>query len=295
MQPRSAIHPWLMLGPSLCVWAFFVALPLFVTAYESFFAWDMLTPHSWVGLENYADLGAEGELVFVAARTLLYSAGVVTGAIAFGLSLAMLLNRPGGFFSFVRTAVFGAYVMSWVAVALVWTFLLDPDRGLLASLAGRWVGHGLFGGSGLLGSPRWALATLAAVTVWKIAGYAMVLFLTGLRAVPSALYESAMLDGAGAWARFRHVTWPLLRPTATFVATTSLVGSFQAFDVVRIMTQGGPAHTTTLFVYAIYERIFIDLSVGRASALAMAYFVSILALALLQLWAWRSAKQSTPS
>ena len=109
---------------------------------------------------------------------------------------------------------------------------------------------------GFLSDPRAAVPTLAAVTVWKITGYAMIVFLAGLRAVPRSLHEAAALDGAGALARFRWVTWPLLRPTAAFVATTSLIVSFQAFDVVRIMTGGGPARATTLFVYAVYEQIF---------------------------------------
>src|SRR5690606_37572344 len=131
--------------------------------------------------------------------------------------------------------------------------------------------------------PRAALPTLAGVTVWKITGYAMIVFLAGLRSVPSALREAAALDGAGALGTFRHVTWPLLRPTAAFVATTSLVVSFQAFDVVRIMTGGGPARATTLFVYAVYEQIFMNLAVGKASALAVVYFLVLAALAALQL------------
>ena len=116
----------------------------------------------------------------------------------------------------------------------------------------------------------------------------MVVFLAGLRSVPQSLHEAASLDGAGVVARFRWVTWPLLKPTAAFVATTSLIVSFQAFDVVRIMTGGGPARATTLFVYAIYEQVFMNLSVGRASALAVVYFLVLCVLAAAQLRAWRS-------
>jgi sn-glycerol 3-phosphate transport system permease protein len=134
---------------------------------------------------------------------------------------------------------------------------------------------------------QWALPTLAVVGVWKLTGYAMVVFLAGLQSVPRSLLEAAALDGAGAWSRFRHVTMPLLAPTGAFVATTSLVTSFQAFDVVRIMTQGGPARATELFVYAVYEQVFLNLSVGKASALTVAFFVLLLALASLQLRAWR--------
>ena len=130
---------------------------------------------------------------------------------------------------------------------------------------------------------------LAAVSVWKITGYAMVIFLAGLQDIPKSVLEAAALDGATPWKRFWHVTFPLLRPTAAFVATTSLILSFQAFDIVRVMTQGGPVSSTTVFVYAIYEQVFMNLRVGRASALTVVFFLLLVGLTLLQLWAWRLA------
>lgn len=284
MKPRSAVHPWLMLGPSLAAWTLFVFVPLGLAAYESLFAWDMLTEPVYVGGANYAAIAESGELVRILGRTLGYSVLVVSGSMALGLGLALLLDRPGRFFAFVRGAIFSAYVVSWVAVALLWVLLLDPDRGVAAGLLR--VLH--LPRVGFLTDPGAALVTLALVTIWKITGYAMVVFLAGLRAVPRSLHEAASLDGAGAVARFRWVTWPLLKPTAAFVATTSLIVSFQAFDVVRIMTGGGPARATTLFVYAIYEQVFMNLSVGRASALAVVYFLVLCVLATAQLRAWRS-------
>ena len=284
MKPRAKAHPWLMLGPSLAAWTLFVFVPLGLAAYESLFAWDMLTEPAYVGGANYVALAENGELGRILGRTLGYSVLVVTGSMALGLALALLLDRPGRFFAFVRGAIFSAYVVSWVAVALLWVLLLDPDRGVAAS-ALRLL-H--LPRVGFLTDPGAALVTLAGVTVWKITGYAMVIFLAGLRAVPASLHEAASLDGANALQRFRWVTWPLLKPTAAFVATTSLIVSFQAFDVVRIMTGGGPARATTLFVYAIYEQVFMNLSVGKASALAIVYFGVLCVLAAAQLRAWRS-------
>lgn len=284
MRPRSPSHPWLMLGPSLVVWAVFVFVPLGLAAYESLFAWDMLTEPVYVGSANYAAIASHGELARILGRTLAFSALVVSGSMALGLGLALLLDRPGRFFAIVRGAIFSAYVVSWVAVALLWVLLLDPDRGVAAAVLR--VAH--LPRVGFLTDPDAALVTLAGVTIWKITGYAMVVFLAGLRAVPRSLHEAASLDGAGLLARFRYVTWPLLKPTAAFVATTSLIVSFQAFDVVRIMTGGGPARATTLFVYAIYEQVFMNLSVGRASALAVVYFLVLCLLATAQLRAWRS-------
>ncbi len=284
MKPRAKVHPWLMLGPSLAAWTLFVFVPLGLAAYESLFAWDMLTEPVYVGGANYAAIAENGELGRILARTLGYSVLVVSGAMALGLALALLLDRPGRFFAFVRGAIFSAYVVSWVAVALLWVLLLDADRGVAASVLR--VLH--LPKVGFLTDPRAALVTLAGVTVWKITGYAMVVFLAGLRSVPRSLHEAASLDGANALQRFRWVTWPLLKPTAAFVATTSLIVSFQAFDVVRIMTGGGPARATTFFVYAIYEQVFLNLSVGKASALAVVYFGVLCVLAAAQLRAWRS-------
>jgi ABC-type sugar transport system permease subunit len=283
MKPRAGWHPLLLVGPSVAVLLVFFVFPVGLAVYESFFRWDLLTPHVFVGGDNYARLFANGEAPRVAGTTLRYSAMVVTLAMSLGLGLALLLNRPGRFAAFVRSAIFSAYVVSWVSVALLWTWILDPDSGLAAGIL-RFFGLPRLG---FLSDPDTALPTLAAVTVWKITGYSMIVFLVGLQDVPASLLEAAALDGAGPFDRFRHVIWPLLRPTAAFVATTSLIVSFQAFDVVRVMTQGGPVHATTLFVYAIYEQVFLDLRVGRASAMTVVFFVLLLALAALQLWAFR--------
>jgi ABC-type sugar transport system permease subunit len=271
-----------MLGPTLLLLAAFFLVPIGVAAFGSLFAWDMLGPPRYVGGANYAALVRHAELLSIAGRTLEYSAIVVTGTMALGLAIALLVHRRGVFFAFVRTSVFSAYVVSWVAVALLWMWLLDDHGGLL----------GRAFSAPLLGDPRWALPALAVVGVWKLTGYATILFLAGLQGVSPSLLEAAALDGAGAWARFRHVTMPALGPTAAFVATTSLVTSFQAFDAVRIMTQGGPARATELFVYAIYEEIFLDLRVGRASALTVVFFVLLSGLAALQLRAWRAGGEA---
>src|SRR5438067_13390162 len=120
MRPRAAWHPWAMLGPSLAVLVVFFVVPVILAVYQSFFAWDLLTPPEYVGTDNYASLARGGELWKILGRTLGFSAMVVTGAMSLGLALAVLLNRPGRVFAFVRASVFSAYVVSWVAVALLW-------------------------------------------------------------------------------------------------------------------------------------------------------------------------------
>jgi ABC-type sugar transport system permease subunit len=283
MRPKRAIDPYLLLAPTALVLGLFFFWPLGMVLKNSFYRWDLLTPPEWVGTENYARILRSGELWGTLARTASYSVVVVSASLALGLALAVALDRPGKIYAFVRSAVFSAYVVSWVAVALLWMWILDADGGLLSALCR---------GLGLkplnwLGDPSVALFALAGVSIWKITGYSMVIFLAGLQDIPRSLHEAAALDGAGPWQRFQHVTWPMLRPSAAFVGTTSLILSFQAFDVVRVMTQGGPVKSTTVFVYAIYEHVFVNLRVGRASALTALFFVFLLLLTGLQLWAWR--------
>jgi ABC-type sugar transport system permease subunit len=285
MKPRRRVHPYLMLAPTALLLGLFFLYPLVLAVKQSFYSWDLLTPPTYVGLRNYEVLVESGELAGTVGRTLGYSLIVVAFSLSFGLALAVILNRPGRVYGFVRGAVFSAYVVSWVAVALLWMWILDADAGLLTNLlralhlpTRSW-----------LGDPQVALITLAFVSVWKITGYAMVIFLAGLQDIPPSLHEAAALDGAGPWQRFVHVTWPMLRPSTAFVGTTSLILSFQAFDVVRVMTQGGPVKSTTIFVYAIYEHVFVNLRVGRASALIVVFFALLLGLTGLQLWAFRQA------
>jgi len=288
MRPRTPSSPWIMLGPSLALLFVFVVLPVGLAVYESFFQWDLLTDPIYVQTDNYRALAERRELLHIVWRTLSFSVMVVAGAMSLGLGLAMLLNRRGRLFAFARAAIFSAYVVSWVAVALLFMWLLDADHGVFAAMLK--VLH--LPRFGFFADPNTALATLAGVTVWKIAGYAMVVFLAGLQSVPPSLLEAAALDGAGRFSQFRFVIWPLLRPTASFVATTSLVISFQTFDVVRIMTQGGPANATSLFVYAIYEQVFLDLSVGKASAITVVFFVVLVAVTSLQLRFWSARARS---
>ena len=283
MRPRRPLDPYWMMAPTALLLAVFFFYPLLFAALRSLYAWDLLTPPRWVGLSNYRTLFESGEVTRAFLTTLIFSVVVVSGSMSLGLGLAVALNRPGAFPAFVRASIFSAYVVSWVSVALLWLWVLDSDAGALTA-ALRALGLPT---ADWLGDPDVALYTVAGVTVWKIAGYSMVLFLAGLQDIPRALHEAAALDGAGPVRRFAEVTWPLLRPTTAFVGTTSLILSFQVFDVVRVMTQGGPVHATTVFVYAIYEQVFMNLRVGRASAEVVLFFVLLLGLTLLQLWAWR--------
>jgi sn-glycerol 3-phosphate transport system permease protein len=283
MRPSHRFDPLWMLGPTLVFLGVFFFYPLGLSVVHSFYAWDLLTAPRFVGLENYRDLAESGALSELFFTTSIVSVSAVAGSMLIGLALALAVNRKGRLAAFVRSSVFSAYVVSWVSVGLLFLWLFDADAGIAAAF-GSALGMGKLG---LLADPNTAPYALAFVVIWKIAGYAMVLFLTGLQSIPASVLEAAALDGAGRLARLRHVILPLLRPTTAFVLTTSLILTFQAFDVVRVMTQGGPVRSTTVFVYSIYEQMFMHLRVGRASAEVVVFFLILLAFTALELWAFR--------
>lgn len=284
MRPSRPEQPvWLLLPMLLSLGVFFV-YPLLSALGTSFYEWDLLTPPRFVGLSNYRAIVASGELLSALGTTLLISVVVVAGSLVLGLCLALAVHRPGRLAALARSAVFSAYVVSWVSVGLLFLWIFDADAGVV----NRGLGALGVGPVPWLTSTGVAPFTVALIVIWKVTGYAMVVFLSGLSALPPEVQEAAALDGAGPVSRLRYVTLPLLKPTAAFVAITSLIASFQLFDVVRLLTQGGPVRSTTVLVYAIYEQLFRDLRVGRASALVVVFFLVLAALTWLKLRAFRS-------
>jgi ABC-type sugar transport system permease subunit len=285
VKPTRPSEPFWLLSPMLAALGVFFVYPLLSALVTSFYDWDLLTAPRFVGLANYRAIVRSGELWGSLGTTLLISSLVVLGSLSLGLLLALAVHRPGPVAALARSAIFSAYVVSWVAVGLLFLWIFDADSGVVnrvISAVGltpiKW-----------LTSAQVAPITVALIVLWKVTGYAMVVFLAGLSALPPEVQEAAALDGAGPLARLRYVTLPLLRPTATFVATTSLIASFQLFDVVRLLTQGGPVRSTTVLVYAIYEQLFRDLRVGRASSLVVVFFVVLSALTWLKRRAFREA------
>ena len=268
---------WGLVAPSLLLFGLVYLYPVAYSAWVSGYEWDLTTPARHVGLQNYRELWSV-EFREVITNTVTYSVGVVVLSQALGLVLAILLNNRTRLGALFQASIFSSYVVSWVAVSLLWIWLLDPQYGLVAYLL-RLVG---LPAVNWLGDHRIALWSLVLVTVWKTVGYPLVIYLAGLQAIPADLYEAAALDGAGDWQRFRHITWPLLTPTSLFLLITLTIASFQGFDIVRIMTQGGPVTATTIYVYYIYEQAFQYFKLGKASAAVVVFFTLIVALTLLQ-------------
>ncbi len=275
---RNFLIGYTLLLPSLILFLIFYLYPVFYSLYLSFFEWDLLTPALPVGLENYRELFRSSEFLETLGNTVKFSGGVVILTMTLGLILALFLNNRTKLAAFLRACIFTSYVVSWVAVSLLWIWLLDPQYGLISYLL-RLVG---LAPVNWLGDYRIALLSLGLVTVWKIIGYAMVVFLAGLQNINQDYYEATALDGATSWQQFRYITWPLLAPTTVFLLITLTITSFQGFDIVKIMTQGGPVYSTTIYVYYVYEQAFNYFKLGKASAAVTVFFNLILLLTLFQ-------------
>ena len=278
-QRRQTILGYVLIAPSMLLFALVYVYPVLYSAYVSVFSWDLMTPKRYVGLDNYRELWS-AEFWEVIVNTAKYSAGVVGLAMALGLVLALLLNNRSRLAALLQGCIFTSYIVSWVAVSLLWIWMLDPQYGLVTFVL-RSVG---LSAVNWLGNPSVALWTLVLVTVWKTVGYPMVIYVAGLQSIPGDFLEAAALDGATGWQRFRFITWPLLTPTTLFLLVTLTIASFQGFDIVKIMTQGGPITATMIYVYYIYEQAFQYFKLGKASAAVVIFFTLILLLTLAQ-WA----------
>jgi sn-glycerol 3-phosphate transport system permease protein len=233
------------------------------------------------GLDNYEWLFSNRDFRLVARNTAIFIIACVAGTLIFGLLVALLLNEKLKGRTAVRALVFAPYLISGAAIGLVWAYIFNPRYGLLQT------GLDWFNipSPDWLADPSWALPAIIIVYVWKNLGFAAVVFLAGLQGIPKDLYEAAKLDGASAWWRFRSVTLPMLSPISFFLMVTSVLSTFQAFDIQDIMTGGGPAGATTTLVYYVYEQAFQAQNHERAAAAAIILFFLMLIVTLGQtLW-----------
>ena len=276
----------LFLGPSLLGFLVFIAFPILYSLVISFTDWNLLNPMKFIGIDNYASLLRDKNFWAALRNTGTFIIGYLPSVMILGLAIAILLNSKIKLKTFFRGIYFLPVVTSWVAVSLVWKWLLNGQYGLLnyfLSLIG-------IHGPSWLTDPRTAMFAIIITSVWKDIGFIMVLYLGGLQAISPSLYEAADIDGASQWRQFWHVTLPGLRPTTFFVLMISLINSFQVFDQVNIMTGGGPGNATTVMVQNIYNSAFNFFEMGRASAMSWLLFLIIFAVSLVQMFGERRHK-----
>lgn len=267
-----------LLAPSLFGVVVFLAIPVALVIVFSFLRWNLLTSPKWVGLGNYGDIfryeGA-GHALMITVFYVLLNIPIQT---VLALGMAMLMNRRGRFTGVIRVLCVLPYLATPVAMAVVWQWIFDPQTGVVNTLLDQ-VG---ITGPTWLSSPTWALPVVAFANIWQYVGYNMLFFLAGLQSIPPQLYEAADIDGASKRNQFLHLTLPLLRPTMLFVLVTGVIGSFQVFDTVYVMTQGGPGDSTTVMNQLIYFNAFKGFRIGAASALSVILFLVILAVTIAQ-------------
>jgi multiple sugar transport system permease protein len=268
-----------MLLPALIGLAVITAGPVVASFLIGFTKWDVLTPPQWIGLGNYREAFATPLFWKILRNTLLYTLLSVPPNVGFAFALALLVNIKLRGMVVFRAIYFWPVVTSMTAVAMAWTWLFNPDVGLINYLLG------LVGISGppWLASERWALVSLAIVGVWKSVGFFMVIFLGALQNVPPDLYEASRLDGAGKWHQIRYITIPLVSPATFLVSVMAVIGSFQVFDQTVIMTKGGPANATLTLSYYIYQNAFVWYRMGYAASVAYVLFGIVFVITLIQL------------
>jgi multiple sugar transport system permease protein len=275
---REAVTAWAFLGVPLAHLVLFSFVPVGFTVYLAFHAWGLLERgQRFVGLANFRELLGDGLFWTTLRNTAVYVAYVpITMAAAIGL--ALLLNQRRRGIKVLRAIVFLPFVTSMVAIAIVWQWMFNADFGLV-NYALHLVG---LPAVDWLGNPRFALLSIICVTVWTQVGYQMLIFLAGLQGIPQAYHDAALVDGAGPWQRFRHITLPLLRPVILFVLVTGIIAGFQVFTLVYMMTEGGPLHSTDVLVYRIYQTAWEFLRFGYASAMALILFAILLVVTVIQ-------------
>lgn len=258
----------------------FIVIPIIFSFSLSFMDWDLLSPMKFVGLSNFKDVLTDSTFVQVLVNTFVFAIASSVFAVIIPLVLACILNTKIRGSNFYKTAYFLPFITPMIVIAIVWQWVFDPNIGLLNQalhLHIKW-----------LYDARFAMPALIAVSVWKLIGYNMIIFLSGLSTINQEVLEAAKIDGANSWQVFKNVTVPLLSPTIFFVIVITSISSFQVFDLIYVMTQGGPDNSTMVLVYSIYKYAFEYFDVGKASAIAYILFAIIFVLVLCQ---WKLRKK----
>lgn len=273
---RERRAAYLFMAPDLLGLSVFVGLPMVLSVVLAFFRISGFGDYEFIGLDNYRRLINDPTFLDSLQVTLVYVGLLVPGVFCASLGLALLVRRKMPFVGVFRTLLFLPNVVSVVVVGLVWQFMLSDQTGVVSRIM-RAIG---FDPPSWLGDPNFALGSVIGITIWALMGYYMIIFLAGLQDIPSEYYESARIDGASARQSFAHITWPLLKPTSFFVLLMTTVAAITgAFDLIYVLTSGGPANGTSVAIYYIYEQAFLFGEYGYAAAMGSFLVLVMLACA----------------
>ncbi|HZO88110.1 MAG TPA: sugar ABC transporter permease [Chthonomonadaceae bacterium] len=271
---KKQIVGYAFIGPWIAGFLIFTAIPFLTSVYLSFTRYTILTPPVWVGAANYRALLREDPLFWKSLGvTFQFAAAAVPLGILAGIGLALLLNQNVGGISVYRTIFYLPSIVPAVATSVLFLWILNPQIGLI----NRLLLHFGVVGPAWLQDPIWAPRSLVGMSLWGVGG-SMIIYLAGLKDIPAHLYEAAVIDGANAWQRLRHVTLPMLTPVIFFNLVMGVIGTFQYFTEVYIMTQGGPEDSTLFYALYLFNRAWRYLDMGYASAMAWILFAIVMAL-----------------
>lgn len=281
LKQREALTGWLFVSPALIGFGIFTIGAILYSLYLSFTDYDMFGTPEWVGLENYIKAFTNDEYFYqYFGNTFYFAIVLVPVVLVISLFLAILINKKvGRLTKAYRVALFLPSITSTVAVSMVWLWIFNPDMGILNNFL---TAIGFHNPPMWLSDPEWSKPALIIMRVWQMSGYYMLLFLAGLQTIPETLYEAAEVDGASSWQRFTRITVPMLSNTTFVVVILLIIESFNMFESIFVMTEGGPLGSTSTIMYYIYEQGFMSYNMGYASALAWIFFALILVFTLIQ-------------
>jgi multiple sugar transport system permease protein len=261
----------------------FTVFPIFFALYMSFHEWSVIGTPQFIGAANYVEGFTSADFLRALRNTAQFVIGYVPGTIVTSLFFALLLHQNVRGRSLYRMLYFLPTVVSIVVIAEVWNWIYEPRYGLINYYLGQ---LGFSDTIPWLASPKWAMWAIVLMSVWKSTGYYMILYIAGLSGINPELYDAAAIDGAGNWSMFWRVTLPLLKPTTFFIITMLIISAFQIFGQIYVMTEGGPAGSTSVIMWVIYTTAFRNLRMGYASALSYVLFVILFSITLLQWRGW---------
>ena len=266
---------WAFILPSVIGTFIFIVIPVIFSFLLSFTRWDLLNDIRFVGLSNYQDILTDRLFIKILINTVIYAVSVSVLGVIIPLFIAGVLNNKIRGSEFYKTSCFIPFITPMIAAALVWQWIFDPNAGCL--------NHFLNIHINWLYDKNYAMPALIAVSVWKLTGYNVILFLSGFASINQDILSASKIDGAGSFQTFKYITIPLLSPMVFFVMIITTISSFQVFDLIYMMTQGGPANSTMVLVYSIYKYAFEYFDIGKASAIAYILF-SIIFIPILCQW-----------
>ncbi|WP_430502963.1 carbohydrate ABC transporter permease [Micromonospora trifolii] len=276
---RNTVAGWSFILPNFVGFAVLTLLPVVVLFYVAFTNWNVFGVAEWTGTANFRRMWGDASFWTALRNTVYYTVFHIPLTLAASLGLALLLNRKLRGVRFFRTVAFFPYITSIVAIAIVWNQLFSPEYGPINALLGA---VGVDNAPGWTTSSTWSMPAVIIVGTWRYMGYYMLLFLAGLQTIPAQLYEAAETDGATPWQRFVHVTLPGLRHTTFFVTVLLTIESFKVFDLILVMTGGGPGQSTLVLSQYIYQKGFEENQFGYASAVSVVLFAICFSITVLQ-------------